>query len=293
MSVFSEPSLTESTFQKLANSIQQYATSALSSTQLPTFSGEPDEDVHNFLRRFKLATITLSDELRCLALQKSLAGAAHTWARDSIKSELAQGHWKSAKRQLVERFSLPNRELRYQEKITKMKFDPSKATLQSYVEDFADCYKKAHGNVPEQTIIKALSFNLPKSIIKHLHSISDSWLDLETLSRFSTLVKHIETKILPFETQETSESQKVTMAAITQVLKELQEAKAEARKSREESAKKAEEAAQGTEAVAAVHFEGPSHPRNLSYGPNHPQFAGYQQARFGGHQPDQAFDYTH
>lgn len=243
------PSVTESTLQKLANSIQQQAATSLSSIQIPTFKGLPEEDVHDYLRRFKLATITLSDELRCLALQKSLSGAAHIWSRNNIKHDLTLGNWSEVKKALVERFSSPNRELRYQEKLAKLQFDPKTSTLLSYVEAYADCYRRAHGAVTDQVIIKALSLNLPHPILKNLNLLNDEWIGFDRLRHFNDLVKKLETKIIPYESTETISDDKKSLAELMKMIQELKEA------TQKRDQPKEDPKSDDQQALAAVRFQ--------------------------------------
>lgn len=51
----------EETLLKLADSINQYSASALSPIPISEFKGLPDEDIHNFLGKFKLATLPFRD----------------------------------------------------------------------------------------------------------------------------------------------------------------------------------------------------------------------------------------
>ena len=98
----------EATWHKLTSSLNQYAASSLASVILPEFKGAPNEDVHDFLCKFKKATATFNDELKCLALQKALSGAAQVWAKHNLKVEFNVGDWKTAKSALIERFGPPN-----------------------------------------------------------------------------------------------------------------------------------------------------------------------------------------
>lgn len=213
----------ETTLLKLAESINQYAATSLSTIQIPEFKGMPDEDIHVFMRKFKLSTLTLNDRLKCLALQKALSGAAHIWAKTSIKSMLNDGNWLGAKKALIGRFSAPDRDLRNKEKLSKLKYDKNKGTLVSYVEEYADCYRKAHNKASDTDIIQNLRLNLPHDIIRHLNLLSDDWVSSKSLPDFLSLIKRLETKILPFKTDEERSRDKSTSTEVLKMLKELQE----------------------------------------------------------------------
>lgn len=215
--------LAEETLQKLANSIQQYAASSLSGIVIPEFSGSPNEDVHEFLRRFKLATIAFSDELKCLALQRALTGAARTWAKNNLPSEPKDGDWQRAKKTLAERFEAPNRALRHQERLAKLTYDPCVGTLTSFVEEFTEVYKKVHGTQNDPDIIKSLSLRLPRSVIRNLNILSESWVDMRYLTDFYKLIKRFENQIQPYEPEEESPDKKMDVGTLTKLLKELKE----------------------------------------------------------------------
>lgn len=75
----------ELALQRLVETINQQSMSAISTLQLPEFSGFLREDVRAFMRKFKLATATLNDKMKCLALSRALQDTAHVWAKNNIK----------------------------------------------------------------------------------------------------------------------------------------------------------------------------------------------------------------
>lgn len=215
--------VSEQTLQKLASSINQYAASALTGVAIPEFSGAPDDDVHEFLRKFKLATITFSDELRCLALQKALTGAARIWCKTISKGSLAENDWQATKKALIGRFEAPNQSLRHQENLSKLKYDPMRETLTSFVEKYAACYKKAHNKPKDSDIMKSIALKLPKHIIRDLNLLSESWSDITELREFYKLVRRFENKIQPYEQDEDLPGKRLDIAGLKRLLSDLKD----------------------------------------------------------------------
>lgn len=257
--------MSEETLTRLSDTLNQYTASALSNVSIPEFRGLPNEDVFAFLKRFKMATLSFSEELRCLALNKALLGAAHTWAKSNIKNLIATGAWKEAKKKIIDRFAPPDRELRYQERLTKLRYDPAKGTLTSYTEEYADVYKKAHGSVTDQDIIKSLSLNLPPNIIRHLNVLSDDWNSFSDLTDLYSLLRRLECKILPYEPKDTAE-EKVDVGVLTRLIKEMKDS-FEAQRIKAEA--KNDEQKPKTEVVAAL-----AKPNNYQYPPKEPNELG-------------------
>lgn len=192
------------TLGKLNESIGQHSATALINIQLPSFGGLPNEDIHKFLKDFKAATITCNEELRCLALDKALIGCAHTWAKKHIKDEIKKGDWQEAKKKFRKRFIPPDENLRYLEKLSKMKYNSSEITLSCYVEAFADTYSKAHKDAFDKDIIRSLRINLPHDIIRNLNVLSESWAELDNLDSFMKIVDRLERSILPYDSKPSS-----------------------------------------------------------------------------------------
>lgn len=197
----------EDAVANLNQTITQYQALKAMTIPVPEFKGLPHEDVFEFLKRFKIATLSLNQKFKCLALNKALVGPAHLWAKSGIKNFISNEDWKSAKKAIIDRFGPPNQELRYQERLTKMRYDPKVTTLMSYIEDYANCCKKAFDQVRDQDVIRSLSLNLPKDIIRHLNMLSDHWESLESINAFYALVRRLETKILPYEAKDENDGE--------------------------------------------------------------------------------------
>lgn len=241
-----QPTIAEQTLQRLTESMLQQAASAISAIAVPEFHGKPNEDVRAFLNRFKVATLALNDELRCLALNKALCGAAHVWAKTNIKNLMLIGDWKQIKRALVARFEAQDRELIYRGKLSKMTFDPEESTLTAYVEAFMDCHRKAHKGGSDKDAIKALKINLPNNIIRNLNLLNDNWSEFSSSDPLFGLIKRVESNIIPYEPKDESNVDKLTTESLTRILKEFKDNLVASKKEKEE------EKNENTEALAAI-----------------------------------------
>lgn len=209
----SQEDMMNSTLKQLSESILQQAAIAINSITVPHFNGLPNEDVHEFLKQFKFQTATLSEQHRCQALNKSLQGAAMTWAKANIKEALRTSDWKTIKNMMIDRFGPADRRLRYKEKLSQLQFDDKKSTLTAYVENYLSLYKMAHETHSEPDAIQALRWNLPDKVIRGLNLIDDSWANYRTSDRLYSLVKRYEQNVLPFE--KTSGSPSISLDAET------------------------------------------------------------------------------
>lgn len=182
--------------------LQRTTVGTLASVALPEFSASPGEDVNSFVHKFELATLLFSNELRCLALYKALSGPAYTWAKNSVADLITTGQWDKVKRALISRYLPPNNELRLREALSKMKFNPDKETISTFVEQYSDKYRQVHQNAADKDIIRSISLNLPDNILRCLHLLSANWLELDKIELFNDLIRRIEHNILPLENQE-------------------------------------------------------------------------------------------
>lgn len=277
--------LAEATILRLSDSISQYAASAINTVAIPSFQGLPNEDVHEFLRKFKLATITFAPELRCMALNRAFSGAAHVWAK-TIKNMISNGDWKGVKQAMINRFAAPNREMRYREKLAQMKYESSKETLTSYIEGFVNCYRKAYKEPSDNDIIMALKVNLPHPIIRSLNMLSDNWTDANSLESLYSLIRRLEYKILPYEQEDEAGGKKLDIQSLSKLLSELKESMQIVK-----AAKQEEKAP--TEAIAVIQdqkFTGPQYRERRPQQGQSPQFRrnNWNSNRYG---PDRRYKY--
>lgn len=214
--------LMNATLQQLSESISHQASISINSIQIPEFRGLPSEDIHAFLKRFKFATSTLSEEHRCQALNKALKDAAMIWAKANLKEFLRQADWSSIKHLLIERFGTGDRRIRYMEKLSNLKFDPKQSTLLSHVENYLATHSKAFSGQSESDAIQSLRINLPDQVVKGLNQLNDKWIDFRQASELYDLIKRYERNIMPYESRET-ENNSITAEALKNMLTEFKD----------------------------------------------------------------------
>lgn len=209
---------------RLSQTLSQYQTSRIATIPMPEFKGLPNEDVHEFLKRFKIAALPLDDKTRWVALKKALGGPAHRWAKHNLESLIDRNDWKTAKKMIIDRFALPNQGLRHQERLSKLKFDAKESTLMSYIEVYADTYRKAYAQAKDIDVVRSLRLNLPNEIIRDLNLLSDGWSASESLSTLYQLVRRLESKILPYTHRDDSVTEKVDIVELSKMLQDIQSA---------------------------------------------------------------------
>ena len=189
----------DQTLQFLGKTIEQQSAASINNISVPEFRGQPHEDVKDFLRRFKLATLTLPDNYRCLAITKSLRGAAAIWAKNNIKQDILEGDWKAIKRAMVARYSSIEDEISLRQQLHKMTFNENTSSLMSYVEVFAATYRRAFSEHSDKELIEAININLPNKVVRSLNLMNDAWTDFEHITDLYKLIKRYESRIQPYE----------------------------------------------------------------------------------------------
>lgn len=186
-----------SIINKLAESLDQNNLNNVIGVELPEFKGLPSECIYNFLDRFNRNTSGLSDKNKIKALIRTLKGDAQLWARYQLSElDLNNKRWTEVEQQLKSRFGLPNRQLSNLQKAAKMKFDPDKRTLTSYVEQFAYYYKSTQKGLSDNFIITQLDINLEPKIKIQLSLLDDNWTEYQSLEELYQLIKRFE-KLAP------------------------------------------------------------------------------------------------
>lgn len=201
--------------------MRSYTHSALNTVVIPEYSGKIGEDVRNFLALFKKNTLTFTDEMRCMALQKALSGTAKIWAKENIKGLIANNDWKAAKEAIVKRFGGPDHDLRHHEELSKLEFNPKKYGLLGFTEKYANLYRRAHPGAKDNEIIKNLKFKLPKNVQRSMNILDDEWVSYEDIKKFYELVDRTEVKLLQLEEEKLDEGSIATN--MTKMFKDLKE----------------------------------------------------------------------
>lgn len=214
----------EESLTRLCESInQQHQITSIANINIPEFGGGPNEDVTEFLQKFKTVTFSLNDENRCLALKKALVNSARIWAKDNLKEIISVGNWKAAKKAIEKRFQSADYYERYHKKLAAMKYDPKSTTLRSYVEGYVSCFKKAHKATNEKNIIESLVQNLPNNIKYTLNTLSETWRHMAKLSDLYPLITRVEQTILPYAPIEPEPGEKLDVNTMAKLLKQMQE----------------------------------------------------------------------
>lgn len=272
-----------STLRKLDNTLEQQTAAAVSGMTLPIFKGQSNEDVHDFIRKFKLATFALSEKHRCLALNRSLSGSANCWAKSNIREAIINGNWKAIKKALIERFGSSDTALRYRLKLNEMRYDPKNSiTLLGYAEIYLRAHSKAHNNQNEQDGILSLKLNLPNNVIRSLNVLDDKWHKYNSHSELFALIKRYELNILPYESNEEDKDKLIDGKLILEALNEL-------RRERQDDIKDTKAALAIMSATKST--EKPRDPERYRYNPN-PRFKYYQRNNYN-KQPYRNSNRTH
>lgn len=212
----------DSTLKRLDATLEQQTATAVTGLNLPSFSGKAQEDVCEFLNKFKLATFALSDKHRCLAFNKCLIGTANIWAKSNIKRAVLDGQWKTIKKAIVERFGPADITLKHREKLSNLKYDKQgDTTLIGYVERYIAQYKKAYRSHDDADAIISLRLNLPATIIKSLNLLDDSWSTLTNCADLYKLIRRYEDNILPYEQTEDKTSLVLGKDGVKELLDQL------------------------------------------------------------------------
>jgi len=204
---------------------------AVGLAKLPEFGGAPNEDIEKFLKEFATATTALTSEQKCLALRKALTGDAALFLKKYLKPKLLLGEWKEAKAELRKRFSRIEPSLLYRTQLNKMSFNQVETTLLSYVDKYADLYRKIHTKAEDRELIQDLSLNLGKNIIVKLNQLSSDWKAFDSFENFRRLIQRLERDIMSLENDtlaQTTEElaarvNKMVRSALESPIKEIQD----------------------------------------------------------------------
>lgn len=198
----------ESILHKLFNdSLTQYNATQALNLNVPEFHGLPNEDVNKFIKKFRAATIGFPIDSRCRLIKKALKDSAQNWSKSILKTILSKEtfdkqDWERIRELLRQRFSDSDLLSIQRQQLTKMSYKEGDVLLSCYVEDFLACYKRAYPNHDTSEALQALQTNLPHRIIVRLNYLNADWTDIKSDSELTSLVRKLETKILPFEPRE-------------------------------------------------------------------------------------------
>lgn len=179
--------------------IELLATSSLIAG-LPTFRGERDEDIQEFMRTFEDQTLGFNDRIKVLAIRKSMIGAAREWLNENGIEETNSGNYVKLKQKILDRYSHETSYLKNRQKLGRMKFElSSRETLESFIDRFLALAKRIQ-LTNDKEIITSIVLALPaetQSDLEYLEAFSNirSLDDLKRLARRydSIVAKKVET----------------------------------------------------------------------------------------------------
>lgn len=195
----------------------QSANVSLNFLKVPEFRGMPNEDIFDFIKDYERSTSLLSDEHKCLAINRALLGAAATWSK-TIKDVINNGKWKRVRRLLLDRFGTVDYQDRHRQKLSNLKFDPTKTTLLSFAEIYTDTYRKAFKNQSDNDAIRQIRCTLPDNIVKCLNYLDDGWSKYPTIEELYQLIKRYQSNIEPYEKDQENNSKSLDTEAVGKMI---------------------------------------------------------------------------
>lgn len=203
--------------QSISQISGQLASATLSSAIIhlnpPQFSGKPNENIHEWVEKFELLTLSFPDEQKTNLLDKAFLHPARSWFKASLKPSLPLP-WKTIKTKILSQFSGESQEDRNYEALRKLSYDKDKyGTLSLFIDDYAYTYGKAYPRADPSETVRALIRNLTPSKRHKLNQMSDI-KEISTVDALRTLAKRFD------QEPESSEEKKSTGLDVNQ-FKEL------------------------------------------------------------------------
>lgn len=182
-----EQSVLQQTFQEMVTQLSGATlSSALIHITPPTFSGAPNEDIHDWVERFEQLTFSLPQEQKNLLLDKAFMKAARAWFREELRPTLAATEWNTVKRQILEHFSGKSPQVRAYEKLMQLTYRPDRhASILYYIDEYTYLYKQAYPIHQQSEVVRAVVLSLPQNIKSKLNYMQD----LSAINTVETLKK--------------------------------------------------------------------------------------------------------
>ena len=148
-------------------------------TGLPTYRGEREEDIRDFLRTFEDQTIGFDDRIKILGIRRAFNGAAREWLNENCHKEINKNDFGVLKKKIIDRYSQETNDLRDRQRLTKMRFDVmGRETLASFIDRYVALAKRL-GISGEKDLITGVLISLPVEVQG----------DLESLEKISSIEK--------------------------------------------------------------------------------------------------------
>lgn len=135
-------------------------------TNLLTFKGDRDEDIHYYFRLFEDQTYGLEDRMKILGIRRSFVGAARDWLVENCRDLLERGNYHELKKKIKERYSRESASLNNKSKLNSMRFDPSgNEPLASFIDRYVAQARKSNlGNNNDREILTGILLALPDDV---------------------------------------------------------------------------------------------------------------------------------
>lgn len=133
-------------------------------TNLPTFKGEREDDIQEYIKTFEDQTIGLGDRVKIVGIRRSFQGSAREWLNENCSNELEGGIYTDLKKKILERYARETSYLRNRQRLTQMRFNENgKETLASFIDRFVALAKRLDVK-QDKEIITGILIALPSEV---------------------------------------------------------------------------------------------------------------------------------
>lgn len=142
-------------------------------TNLPTFRGEKEDDIQEYLKLFEDQTVGLDNRVKIIGIRRSFVGSAREWLRENCESELDSSDYIGLKKKILERYARETGALRNRIKLIQMRYEPTgRETLASFIDRFVSLAKKVD-LIKDTEIIASILIALPLEVQGDLEYIEN------------------------------------------------------------------------------------------------------------------------
>jgi len=170
---------------------------------VPEFAGQESEDVHEWIDRFEVSTLSVPDERKSKLLSLAFRGSARAWFCLELKPTLREKLWPDIKKSILKRFSTQAPADKYLEKLSKLKYDPqNNSTLQSFFDEYIYTYQQAYKSdssgedeaVREQDLVRSLMLAIPVDVKRQLNFMTNL-SEIVSLEELKSTIKRFDSNV--------------------------------------------------------------------------------------------------
>lgn len=162
--------------------------SNLQMSNIQTFTGERDQDIHLFLNQFEAQAIGLDENSRITALRRALTGTARIWLQKYCQREVESLNYSAIKEKIIKRFSFESEVARQGRRLSEMRFNPNgKDTLVSFIEKYSSIAGYV-GLTNEKDLVRNILIVLPKEVQGELEYLTNTE-NIETLDDLALVAR--------------------------------------------------------------------------------------------------------